>query len=231
MGRSPYLVEIRTGGETKQYVREIMHDVADRFGVRGAVKNRPVPHITLFGPYNTNAGPKAKAIVGDVCADYDTVPYRLDGFNHFGDHVIYIDVVPSPELRQLRRDLSRRLRGISYNHRGRDENRYHAFHVTVAFRDIRGQFDEIWDYLNDTYSPDIDEYATRITSLRNREMLHEYDLLQDEFLSPSKATSRESWEETTRLLEKQQLPTDHERCERLSLPLRMYAGVEDWLRG
>jgi 2'-5' RNA ligase len=229
MGRSPYLVEVRTGGETKDYLKDIIRDIANRFDVHGAVRSRPVPHITLFGPYNTNAGPKARRIVGDVCSDYNVVPYRLKGFDHFDNSVVYVDVVPSPELRQLRRDLSRRLRGISYNDRPWDANKYHSFHVTVAKGDISDQFEEIWEYVTNEYSPDINEYATRITSLRGREMMHEYDLLQDRFLSPDEATSYESWQTTEALLKEEQGPDDHDRCSELSRFQRMRQKVEKWM--
>lgn len=192
-----------------------MRDVANRFGVRGAVNKRPVPHITLFGPHNTDEGPRAKEIVEDVCSQYDVVPYRLDGFGHFRNDVLYVDVVPSPDLRRLRRELSKRLRPISYNYPRRDRHKYHSFHITVAFRDIENQFDRIWRYVNREYSPDIDEYATRITSLRNRDMMHEYDLLRDKSLSPDEATSADSWKRTGKSLHDQTSPDDHDRCSRL----------------
>lgn len=231
MDRSPYFIEVRISGETGDYLNDIIEDIADQFGVQGMVRNRPVPHITLFGPYNTNAGGKAKRIIEDVCSEFDIVPYCLRGFGHFRDDVIYVDVEPSPELRQLRRELSKRLRGVSYNYPNRDANKYHAFHVTIAKRDISDQFEEIWEYVNCEYSPEIDEYATRITSLRGRNMIHEYDLLQDRFIPPDEATSyQKSWKETLRLLDERQSQDDFKKCSDLSPMQKIRYRIEGWIR-
>lgn len=208
---APYLTEIRTGGEVKQRLREITYDVANKFGVRGAVDPRPVPHITLFGPYNTDKGRQAKRIVKDVLSDCDIVPYRIDGFGRFKrNKVIYANVIPSPELRDLRRELSRRLRPISYNYQPYDSDYFYDFHITIAYKDVTDEFDDIWNYVNREYDLRFDGYATRVTSLRRRDMMWEYDLLQRRELRPDEATSSESWERTTELLNKRKSPHDHD---------------------
>lgn len=209
---APYLNEIRPGGGIKQLLREIMYDVANEFNVRGAVDPRPVPHITLFGPYNTNKGYKAKRIVKQILSNYDVVPYRINGFGCFEqNNVIYANVVPSPKLRELRRELSRRLRPISYSYPTHDSNYFHKFHITIAYKDVTDEFENIWDYVNDRYDLRSNEYATRVTSLRRRDMMWEYDLLQDQELRPDKATSAESWKRTTDLLNKRKSSRDHDK--------------------
>jgi 2'-5' RNA ligase len=209
---APYLNEIRTGGEVKQRLREITYDVANEFGVHGAVDPRPVPHVTLFGPYNTDRGREAKRIVKDVLSDYDIVPYRIDGFERFKQNkVIYANVVPSPELRNLRRELSRRLRPISYNYQPYDSDYFYDFHITIAYKDVAHEFDAIWEYVNKQYDIRFDEYATRVTSLRRRDMMWEYDLLQNQELRPNEATSAKSWEQTTKILNEMKSPNDHDK--------------------
>lgn len=150
---APYLIEVRTGGEVKQDLRDIIYDVADRFNVHGAAEPRAVPHITLFGPYNTDRGREVKAVVQDVLSGFDVVPYRIDGFGRFSENkVIYANVIPSLELRELRRELSRQPRPITYNTRPWDSDYFYDFHITIAFRDVSDQFDEIWRYVNENYN-------------------------------------------------------------------------------
>jgi len=157
-----------------------MYDVAREFDVRGAVDPRPVPHITLFGPYNTDHGLEVKNRLYDIYKEYDIVPYRIDGFSRFKDaKVIYAKVVPSQELRDLRRDISRELRPVTYNCRPYDEDFYYDFHITIAFKDIDRQFEDIWEYVNEKYDPQYEAYAMRVTSIKRRKMMWEYDLLQD----------------------------------------------------
>lgn len=209
---APYLTEIRPGGDIKRRLRDITHEIADTFGVHGAVDPRPVPHVTLFGPYNTDHGHRAKDIVTDVLSDYDVVPYRIDGFGRFPqNNVIYANVVPSPELRAIRRALSRRLRPISYNYPDHDSAYFYDFHVTLAYKDVGEQFEDIWAYVNTEYELQLDTYATRVTSLSGREMMWEYDLLRGAELRSGEATSAASWERTMDLLSARQSPDDHER--------------------
>lgn len=206
----PYLIEIRTGGEVKQRLRDIMYDVAEEFGVRGAVDPRPVPHITLFGPYDTDNGQTVKSRLLEIYQDYGAVPYRIDGFDVFRDsNVVYFDVVPSEELRALRRDISRELRPICYDYPDYDANYFHEFHITLAFKDVGGKLDEILEYAQTQYDPQFDCYATRITSLRSRSMMWEYDLPRGEYLRSDEATTAQAWQQTEKALQQHTAYDDH----------------------
>jgi 2'-5' RNA ligase len=216
MTNTPYFVEVRLMGDLKGYLKAIMHDIADEFGVEGSVDPRPVPHITLFGPYDTNRGTEAKNAVRDVCSQFDLVPFRLNGFGHFRNDVIYVDVEPSPELRQLRRRLAANLRPISSECQPYDVSKYYRFHVTVAKNDIEREFDDIWSYVIDEFDPSGEQYALRVTSLRGRRIMHEYDLLQDRLLPRDEALSSGDWDRTRDLLTEQRSATDHEACRPLS---------------
>ena len=208
---APYLIEIRIGGEVRHRLREIIYDVADEFGVQGAVNPRPVPHITLFGPYNTDEGRQVKRIVKETLSDYDLVPYQIDGFGRFEQNrVIYANIVPSPALRDLRRALSRRLRPVCYNYQPYDSNYFYNFHTTIAYKDVTDEFEDIWAYVNNTYNLQSDEYAIRVTSLRQRNMMWEYDLLQDRELRSDTATSSASWRRSIDHLNERRSATDHE---------------------
>lgn len=211
---APYLVEVRTGGEVKQQLRSIIYDVADKFGVRGAAEPRAIPHITLFGPYNTNNGKTVQQELLNVFSNFDVVPYQIDGFGSFPENnVIYAEVVPSPELRELRREISRNLRPLSYNYRPWDSKFFYDFHITIAFKDVSDdQFDAIWQYVTGNYDPEFDEYATRISNLRRGDMMWEYDLPAGIKMDSDEATSKSSWERTMAKLEKRTKPEDHSDC-------------------
>lgn len=198
---APYLNEIRLGQPLKDEIKDIIWDVSNTFDVHGAVRSRPVPHITLFGPYNTTHGKEAKRRTQNVLGQYEVVGYEIDGFGHFGNEVIYVDVKPSKALRSLRRDLSRALRPISSTYQSYDSNRYYDFHITVAFRDIQHRFDEIWAYVTNEYDPQETAYAKRVTALRRRDMMWEWDLPRGVELDTREATSSESWTATESVLE------------------------------
>lgn len=201
---------MRTGGEIKHQLREIIYDVADRFNVRGAADPRAVPHITLYGPYNTDQGTAVKDTLTSLYSRYDIVPFRIDGFDKFPENnVIYAKVVPSEELRKLRREISQKLSDLTYNTRPWDSDYFYDFHITIAFKDVGSKFDDIWEYVTDRYAPYSEEYAIRLTSLRRRQMLWEYDLLQNEVFDSDAATSASTWERSMELLEQKSSDGDH----------------------
>lgn len=185
--------------------------MADEFGVRGAVDPRPVPHITLFRPYDTDRGSEVKDRLLTVFEGFDIVPYRIDGVGTFPEtEVVYVRVVPSPELRELRRSVSRELRPVCEGYQDYDGEYHYEVHVTIGFRDVGSRFDEIRRYVRDQYALQTDAYATRITSLRGRSMLWEYDLPCGEVLNPGTATTADSWQGTERAFDDLSLPDDHD---------------------
>lgn len=206
---SRYLNEIRLGEPLKTEIKTVIRDVSETFNVHGQTRTRPVPHITLFGPYDTDDGYEAKSRTQSVLQSFNEVPYEIDGFGHFNRETLYLNVCPSSELRSLRRRLSARLRPIADDYRDYDADREYDFHITIAFKDIQSQFDEIWTYVNETYNFERQATAKRVTALDGRDMMWEWDLPQGKALSQSKATSRQSWQKTEAALEgMQSTPTE-----------------------
>lgn len=193
---APYLNQIRLDEPAKSEIRSIMHDVADRFDVHGATRNRPVPHVTLFGPYNTDRGLEAKNRAQSVLSSYRIVPFEITGFGSFSDDVIYASVDPSQELRSLRQDLASQLLPISYNFQDHDLDTEYQFHITIAYKDIQDQFDDILGYLRDNYELNNQLYAKRVSSLHKRDLMWEWDIPRKKELSSNVATSKSSWQQT-----------------------------------
>ena len=45
---SDFFIEFRFHGYAKRCLRELVWEVAKKFRVRGAIRERPVPHMALF---------------------------------------------------------------------------------------------------------------------------------------------------------------------------------------
>ena len=175
-----FTIQFRLHGYAKKYAKERIYDVATRFRVKGVTKRRAVPHTTLYGPSETNNIKGVISRVTEVGQEYTLVPFIIRGFNYFdnkANKVIYLDIDPSPELEALRWDLAKVLRKIS-SPKPWDTRRQFAFHTAIAFKDIDAKFDEIWEYIEKTEWPNINQHLLRITILgpKNR-ILYEYDLM------------------------------------------------------
>jgi len=186
-----YLIEFRFHRYAKKYTRSLIHEVARKFRVRGVTKDRAVPHITLFGPFTTRNEGKMVSEVVNVGREFALVPFIVKGFNYFDkEHkVIYLDVNPSAELKELRQELAQRLGKISDSQPWDDQKQF-QFHSTVAFRDIDRKFSKIWEYIKDKEEPNIKQHLLRITILKGKRILYEYDLILKKLLNRRQALSK-----------------------------------------
>lgn len=193
-----FLIQFRLHGYAKSYSQDLIMDIAKRYHVKGMTKKRAVPHITLYGPATTRDIRSVISEVEKVGQEYTLVPFTMNGFNYFSkpSKVIYLDIDPSPELNELRWQLSRSLQNISYPQTF-DKKKDFSFHSTVAFKDINGEFNQMWDYVKQKEQPAIKQHLLRITIIgSNRRILYEYDLIQKRLLSRREALSRNSWHKT-----------------------------------
>ncbi|MCJ7426294.1 MAG: 2'-5' RNA ligase family protein [Dehalococcoidales bacterium] len=186
-----YLIEFRFHGYAKKYAKQLIHEVAKKFRVKGVTRNRAVPHITLFGPFTIKQERKVVLEVVDIGREFSLVPFIVKDFNYFDkEHkVIYLDIDPSAELKELRRKLSQKLGKISDSQPWDDKKQF-QFHSTIAFRDIDRKFSRIWEYIKDKEEPNIKQHLLRITIIKGKRILYEYDLILKKLLNRKQALSR-----------------------------------------
>jgi 2'-5' RNA ligase len=186
-----YLIEFRFHGYAKKYAKHLIHEVARKFRVKGVTRNRAVPHITLFGPFTTRQEKKMVSEVIKVGKEFSLVPFIVKGFDYFDKEqkVIYLDIDPSAELKELRQELAKKLIKISDSQQW-DKKKQFQFHSTVAFRDIDKKFPKIWEYIKKKEEPNIKQHLLRITILKGNRILYEYDLILKKLLNRKQALSR-----------------------------------------
>jgi len=193
-----YLIEFRFHGYAKRYLKKVIFEVARRFHIKGVTRKRPVPHITLAGPFETRSIERVINDVESVAKNYNLVNFKLKGFRYFDNpvgKVIYADIKPSKELEELRWELATRLMKYVELKEG-DKNKKFAFHATIAFKDIDRKFSDIWRYLKSKEEPNINQYLLRITILRNGKILYEFDLMLKRLLNRREALSNRIWKKT-----------------------------------
>lgn len=209
MGRS-YRYVVRLGEPLSSEIQDLVRDVADRFGVRAALRNQPSPQFRLYGPYQARNPDQAAATARAVLDQYDVVPFRVEGFDHFRTETIHANVVPSPRLRALRTDLERGLDDVSRNGEMIDDSRSDGFSISIASDDIGRQFDDIWEYVIENWQLDREAYASRVTAYEDSRMLWEWDLPRGMELDPHRATNTNTWAKTNDVLEAKATESDHD---------------------
>ena len=187
--KTPYLIEIRLMGETKHITRKLIYDIYQKFHVKGAVKNRPVPHVTLFGPFRCKSIRPVLQCLKELGSSYSKLDYDVDGFDYFElkkkflfittstrKNVIYLKIKPSDDLTEFRYKLAKKLLKITNTvNFDIDSKSKFYFHATLAMKDIDRKFDELWDYLK-KYDIRIMGVCLRITLIKEGKIMYEFDL-------------------------------------------------------
>lgn len=135
-----YLVEFRLHGYVKRYAKRLICEVARKFHVRGITRKKLVPHITLFGSFTTSDEERVVKAITEAARKHSKVPFKVKGFNYFkgkrswfiGSHkgkVIYLDIEPSQELEELRREIAEKLTPFCKT-RSYDHKKDFEFHAT-----------------------------------------------------------------------------------------------------
>ena len=131
--------------DIQQHITEIKLYFAEHYNSRGAL-NSP-PHITLQPPFEWLAEdvPKLEESLNQFSANRLSIPVTLSGFAAFAPRVIYVDVVKSPELLQIHKDLMSYLEANFAIVDRVSQTRPFVPHMTVAFRDLtKENFQTAW---------------------------------------------------------------------------------------
>ena len=192
-----YLVEFRFSGFAKKKIRELAYALADNFGVRNVADHRTVPHITLAGPLSTKHERRLVGVIMDAARRHGLARFRLDGFGNFHRDVVYVKIIPSGELAEMRREVVENLKEFCHLAEHDYESDWNP-HATLAMKDISGKFKEIQKFLKSWKIPDIEQQVLRVTILKNGRILCEYDLVEGRLLNRRESLDRVRFRKTVR---------------------------------
>jgi calcineurin-like phosphoesterase family protein/2'-5' RNA ligase len=193
-----YLIEFRFFGKAKHEFKRLIWEIDRRFRLGHARRHRPVPHITLAGPFYTKDEKRLTSDFEELCAKQRIMTFKVKGFETFDENrVVFINVEPDKNLDEFRWELSKKLRDYC-NLRPYDYEREFSFHSTIAMKLGRDKFEKIKDYIRKKPEPEFTHYVVRVTLIKNSKILREYDFFLRKLLYRGEAKSRailyETWE-------------------------------------
>ncbi|MFH1257325.1 MAG: 2'-5' RNA ligase family protein [Candidatus Micrarchaeota archaeon] len=190
-----YLIQFRLFGDSKRFASEISKDISRRFGIKQAARRGHPAHVTLFGPFSSEDEKNLTIEFGSFCKKLGLIKYRLSGFDNIDKEVIFLDVEPSEDLKEMRHNLAQHFMKFTRGYPIWDAGRDFIFHTTLT-KDFGNKFNQIWSHLSKVHAPKFDQYLLRITLLRRGRILSEYDLIQRKMLDREAALSREELRRT-----------------------------------
>jgi len=192
-----YYIEIRYFGKAKSNFKRLVNEVDNRFHLK---KGHKVPHITVVQPFTTNNQKKLVVTFKRICSKYrKLMKFTVDGIGVFPFFVLFAKVQPSSQLLKFRKDLMyilKRFCDIS------DFNRPYKPHTTIALRMGLIKFFRIWAYLKRKPRIVFTNHIMRVTLLKGKKILCEYDFTKRRLLNRNQALNRKRLSKTFEGLKK-----------------------------
>ncbi|MDY6939172.1 MAG: 2'-5' RNA ligase family protein [Cyanobacteriota bacterium] len=132
-----YFVALLPPDKVAEEVTEIKQFFDRTYNSHGALKSPP--HITLQPPFHWEA--ERLTVLTESLAEFTQwhypIPITLSGFGAFPPRVIYVNVLKTPELMQVRASLFTYLTQKFESIATKADRRSFSPHMTVAFRDLK----------------------------------------------------------------------------------------------
>ncbi|WP_373522014.1 2'-5' RNA ligase family protein [Aquiflexum sp.] len=142
-----YFIAIVPEGPVQVQATALKDLMKEKFNLKYALKSPS--HITLKMPFSWNEN-KEGNLGGMLEGFFKTIePFNIDlnGFDKFGNRVIFINVKKNQYLTDMQLSLSKFCKTDLKLVEELSDRAYHA-HMTIAFKDIKPKlFDEYWEFI------------------------------------------------------------------------------------
>jgi 2'-5' RNA ligase len=138
-----YFVALLPPQSVQDYAAGIIRELTERYHTR---TSKSPPHITLQPPFLwSEDSVRLETELRQFASRQPNMPIHLSGYGAFVPRVLYINVLPTPELMQLQAKLSRHLEAELEIVDPMSKQRSFTPHLTVASRDLTRQtFKQSW---------------------------------------------------------------------------------------
>ncbi len=156
-----YFIGYLIKGEAQKYHHKICSELSNKFEIKYLPATIP-SHLTLKAPFEIDNIRIIEEKIEEFLIETKKVKLMLNGFGHFGKEVIFMDIKPNREMSNTHKKLVSKLKEIKILEWKELENKDLKFHLTVATKGIKLEFDEMWKYLsihNPSYHLEFDNVA------------------------------------------------------------------------
>ena len=142
-----YVIVSIVKGEAGDFNNELREDVYEKF----KAKSSKLPaHFTIKAPFEYDGSiNELENILEDYSKETKAKPYKITGFNHFDDRVIYMDVNMSKEGKKIHDRLIDKLEVLPFINFNKKDGKDKVFHVTITSKKLPPKFKEVWEYVNE----------------------------------------------------------------------------------
>lgn len=141
-----YVIVSVVNGVAGEFNNNLRKDVFNKFKARSS---KLPAHFTIKSPfeYDGDISDLENAIKRIAVAE-KAEDYKIIGYNHFDNRVIYMDVEMSPKGKEVHDKFIDELSKVPYINFRESDGKDKVFHVTVTSKKIQNMYNELWDYVN-----------------------------------------------------------------------------------
>ena len=114
----------------------------------GAKSSKLPAHFTIKAPFEADDISDLDKVLQDFAQNHKAKDYKIKGYNHFDNRVIYMDVHMNKKSKLLHDELIEELEKLPYIHFKNHDYKDKVFHVTISSKKIQKIYDELWEYVN-----------------------------------------------------------------------------------
>jgi 2'-5' RNA ligase len=145
LSKQLYFIALLPPKNVQEIVTQIKQEFAEKYQSKAALKSPP--HITLQPPFewDQNKIDLLENHLTEFTQIESKIPIILNGFAAFKPRVIYINVLKTPELLTIQKNLTNYLESSLNIVDQRSKNHPFSPHLTVGFRDLtKDNFHKAW---------------------------------------------------------------------------------------
>lgn len=143
-----YFVAIVPTNPVQQEIMQFKEDAKNMF-LSSRSLNSPA-HITVIPPFNLALSEESK-LASDISSSLGKIRdiyIELNGFGHFGNKVIYVNVAENQFITDINKKLKKGLE-VYLSAEKNQNTKFHP-HITVAFKDLMPEiFKTAWNYFSE----------------------------------------------------------------------------------
>ena len=161
-GKQLYFIAIVPPEPFREKAWKLKEHFRDRYNSKASL-NSP-PHITLFPPFKLAREEKELvSALEEQAKQFHPFMVSLENFGAFPPRVIYIDVLPQPEMEKLQQAIKELIPQFAQPDPKVNNDRPFHPHMTLAFRDLsKEQFRKAWKEFNEeelSYSWEVESFT------------------------------------------------------------------------
>jgi 2'-5' RNA ligase len=140
-----YVIASVVKGDAGNFNNNLRKEVFEKFKARSS---KLPAHFTIKAPFEIDDITDLENILDNFSKSHTSREYKIKGYDHFDDRVIFMKVLMSDEGNLMHDELIDDLSNIDYLNFSKEDGKDKVFHVTISSKKIRNIFNDLWNYVS-----------------------------------------------------------------------------------